>query len=153
MYPVKPQHTVVLSNYLDSILVNRQELRMKEISPKDTIILGVISSVFATFLILSIVFVSWGCAARKNRASLPRKTEQHKASIAVEETVYSTISNDDIVFGDLISSGSFSTVWKCEYEGRKVAIKMFSLEYDKYWRNECLIHDVLGVHPNIAVVI
>eukprot|EP00794_Sanderia_malayensis_P003664 gene3664-4181_t len=130
----------------------KQSIR-NDISPKETVILGVISSVFATFLILSIVFVSWRCAARKNHnTSLPKKL--HSVESAVEACVtYSTISDNDVTLGELINEGAFSTVWKCDYEGIKAAVKIFASKHDSCWRNEARIYEILGVHPNIALIL
>ena len=125
--------------------------RPGDISRKETIIFGVISSVFATFLILSIVFVSWRCAARKNKLLLASVSQLNEK--AVEEMVeYSTISTDDVTFGDLIHKGRFSSLWRAECNGRKAVFKIYKPENFLKWRKEKRTYDMIGCHPNIVEV-
>ena len=125
---------------------------MKEISRKETVIFGLVSSAFATFLILSIVVVSWRCAARKNRLLLSSMSQYDDKS-AEEVVEYSTVSADSISFGDLVCKGKFSGLWHAESRGRKVVIKVYKPDYLSQWRNEKMTYDILGIHPNIAEVI
>ena len=126
--------------------------RMKEISRKETVIFGLISSVFATVLILSIVFISWRCAARKNKLLLA-SMRQYDEKVAEETVEYSILNTDEVIFGDLLCKGKFCNTWLAEIRGRNCVIKIYKAEFCSRWQNEKIAYDILGYHPNIAEVV
>lgn len=141
-----------LANWLFHILAREHKTpRTSDVRPKETIIFGVISSVFATCLILSIVFVSWRCAARKNKSLLSSATQY--GDKAAEETLeFSSLNTDEITFKELVRKGKFSSLWNAEYGGRKVIFKIYKQGYHSKWRNEMKIYNMIGPHPNVLEV-
>jgi len=123
--------------------------RPKEISRKETVIFGLISSVFAIFLILSIVFISWRCAARKNKLLLA-SMRQYDEKLAEETVEYSILNTDEVLFGELLCKGKFCSTWLAEIRGRNCVIKIYKTEFFSRWKNEKIAYDILGFHPNIA---
>ncbi|XP_048588435.1 bone morphogenetic protein receptor type-2 [Nematostella vectensis] len=110
-------------------------------------------------LLLLILIVAVYCIVKpyhmkepiSEQADIPRDIGQPANSI--KEAEFEQMFDADLSKFHLIASGTYGQVLSGFWKGKEVAVKLYTNDNEKYWRNEVMVYKAKGNHPGICRLI